>query len=96
MGDTGSMGMGVLLAIVAFLTNSVFLLPLLGFIFLAEALSYFAQIFWKKFFGRKLILSSPLHHHYEALGWPETKVTMRFWIIATVMAIFGMIIHYIK
>lgn len=95
MGDTGSMGLGVLLAIVAFLTNSVFLLAFFGFIFLMEALAYLLQLFWKKAFKKKLFLSSPIHHHFEALGWPETKVTMRFWILAAVMSIFGIIIYFI-
>ncbi len=93
MGDTGSMGLGVLLAVVAFLTNSVFLLFLTGFVFVAEALSFLLQLFWKKVFKRKLFLSSPLHHHFEAKGWPEAKVTMRFWIIAGVMSIIGLIIY---
>jgi phospho-N-acetylmuramoyl-pentapeptide-transferase len=95
MGDTGSMGMGVLLAIVAFLTNSVLLLPLIGFIFVIEAGSFILQIFWKRFFKRKLFLSSPIHHHLEALGWPESKVTMRFWILSVVAGIIGVIIFFI-
>lgn len=95
MGDTGSMGLGVLLAIVAFLTNSVFLLPFIGFVFLAEALSYLLQLFWKKVFRKKLFLSSPIHHHFEAVGWPEAKITMRFWIIAAMMCIVGLIIYFI-
>ena len=96
MGDTGAMGLGVLLAIIAFLTNSVFLLAFFGFIFMIEAGSTLIQMFSKKVFGKKLLLSSPLHHHFEALGWPETKVTMRFWIISAVMAIVGMIIYFIS
>ncbi len=95
MGDTGSMGLGVLLAIVAFLTNSVFLLVLIGFVFLAEALSYLLQLFWRKAFEKKLFLSAPLHHHLEAIGWPEAKVTMRFWIIASVTAIIGVIVYFL-
>lgn len=95
MGDTGSMGMGVLLAIVAFLTNSVLLLPLLGFIFVIEALSAIVQICSKKLFNRKIFLSAPIHHHFEAIGWPETKVTMRFWIIAAVTNIIGVIIFFL-
>ena len=96
MGDTGAMGLGVLLAIVAFLTNAVMLLPFIGFIFMVEAISFFLQIFWKKIFKRKLFLSSPIHHHFQALGWPETKVTMRFWIISGVMSIIGVIIYFIS
>ncbi len=96
MGDTGSMGMGVLLSIIAFLTNSVILLIFFGFIFALEGFSTLIQLFWKKYFGKKLFISSPLHHHFEALGWPETKVTMRFWIIAAVMSSLGLIIYFIN
>ncbi len=95
MGDTGSMGMGVLLAIVAFLTNTVILLSLIGFVFMAEAASFFAQLFWKKVFKKKLILSAPIHHHFQAIGWPEAKVTMRFWIISAVTSIIGVIVYFI-
>ncbi len=95
MGDTGSMGLGVLLAIVAFLTNSVFLLPLIGIIFVAEAFSYFIQIFWRKVFKSKFFLSAPLHHHLEALGWPESKITMRFWILSSVAALMSVIIFFL-
>lgn len=95
MGDTGSMGLGVLLAVVAFLTNSIFLLALIGFIFMAEAISLLLQLFWKKTFKKKLFLSSPVHHHFQALGWPEAKITMRFWIISAVMSIIGVIIYFI-
>ncbi len=95
MGDTGSMGLGVFLAILAFLTNTVFLLPFLGFIFLIEALSYFAQIIWRTLFKKKLLLSAPIHHHFEAKGWVETKVTMRFWIISWVFAFIGIILYFL-
>ncbi len=95
MGDTGSMGLGVLLAIVAFLTNSIFLMAFIGFVFMAEAVCLFLQLFWKKFLHRKLFLSAPVHHHFQALGWPETKVTMRFWIIGAVAGIVGVIIYFI-
>ena len=96
MGDTGSMGLGVLLAVVAFLTNTVILLLFIGFIFMIEALSFFLQMFWRKVFKRKLFLSSPLHHHFEAIGWPESKVTMRFWIISAVTSIIGIIIYFVS
>jgi phospho-N-acetylmuramoyl-pentapeptide-transferase len=95
MGDTGSMALGVLIAIVAFLTNSVLLLPVIGFIFVLEAGSFILQIFWRHAFHRKLLLSSPIHHHLEASGWPETKVTMRFWILSAVMSITGVIIYFL-
>lgn len=95
MGDTGSMGLGVTLAIVAFLTNTVFILPMIGFIFLVEAFSTVTQILSKKIFKKKLFLSAPIHHHFEAKGWPETKVTMRFWIIQAVTSIIGVIIYFV-
>ncbi len=92
MGDTGSMGLGVMLAVVAFLTGHVMLLPIIGSIFVIEAASYFLQLLWKIFFKQKLFLSSPLHHHLEAVGWPETKITMRFWILSAISSIFAVII----
>jgi phospho-N-acetylmuramoyl-pentapeptide-transferase len=96
MGDTGSMGLGVLLAIVAFLTNSVYLLPIIGLIFVVEAGSFFLQMIWRHAFKQKLFLSSPIHHHFEALGWPESKVTMRFWILSVVSGIIGVIIFFLN
>jgi phospho-N-acetylmuramoyl-pentapeptide-transferase len=95
MGDTGSMGLGVLLAIVAFLTNSILLLPIIGLVFVIEFVTTFIQIFSKKFFKRKVFLSAPIHHHFEAVGWPETKVTMRAWILASVCALIGSILFFL-
>jgi len=92
MGDTGSMSLGVTLGIVAMLTNSSLILPVIGFLFVLEALSVLIQLTSKKFFKRKVFLSAPLHHHLEAIGWPETKIVMRFWLIATVMAVVGVIL----
>ncbi len=95
MGDTGSMGLGVLLALVAFLTNSVLLLPIIGIIFVVEAGTLMLQYFWRHVFKKKLFLSSPIHHHFEALGWPESKITMRFWILSVVAGIIGVIIFFL-
>jgi phospho-N-acetylmuramoyl-pentapeptide-transferase len=95
MGDTGSMALGTTLGVIAFLTNSVAVLPIIGFVFVIEALSVFIQIFSKKFLKRKVFLSSPIHHHFEALGWPESKVTMRFWVISAAMAVIGVMIALI-
>ncbi len=92
MGDTGSMGLGVTLGIVAMLTNSVLILPVIGFLFVIEALSSATQMFSKKYFKRKVFISAPIHHHLEAQGWTECKIVMRFWLIATVMAVIGVII----
>ena len=96
MGDTGSMGLGVLLAIVAFLTNRVLLLPIIGIIFVVTAISSMLQIAWKKLAKQKLFLSSPIHHHLEAKGWPETKVTMRFWILSAVGSIAAVVIYFLE
>ena len=92
MGDTGSMGMGVTLGIVAMLTNSVLLLPIIGFVFVLEAMSTIIQLLSKKFFQRKVFISAPIHHHLEALGWSESKIVMRFWIISAVMGAIGLIL----
>ena len=92
MGDTGAMSLGVTLGIVAMLTNSALLLPLIAFILVFESGSVIVQTLSKKFRGKKIFLSTPIHHHFEALGWPETKVTMRFWIISAVSATIGLII----
>jgi phospho-N-acetylmuramoyl-pentapeptide-transferase len=95
MGDTGSMSLGVTLGVIAMLTNSLFFLPFIGFILLVESISVIIQFTSKKFFHRKVFLSAPIHHHFEAKKWPETKVTMRFWIIAGVMAVIGLILFFI-
>lgn len=95
MGDTGAMSLGTVLAVMAFLTNSVAVLPLIGFILVLESGSTLLQFFWRRVFGQKLFLSSPLHHHFEAIGWPETKVTMRFWVISLVGALIGVAVNLI-
>jgi len=92
MGDTGSMALGVTLGVVAFLLNQPLLLPVIGLVFVAESGSVLIQLFWKKFFKRKLFRSSPLHHHLEAIGWPEPKVVMRLWIIASAAAVIGLVL----
>lgn len=89
MGDTGSMALGVTLGIVAMLTNTVFLLPIIGFIFVIESLSVIVQVLSKKLRGKKVFLSAPIHHHFEAVGWSEPKVVMRFWVISMVTAAIG-------
>lgn len=89
MGDVGSFAFGVSLGVVAMLTNTLFLLPVIGLIFVIEAGSSLLQITSKRFFGKKIFTSAPIHHHLEAGGWPETKITMRFWVIGGVMAFIG-------
>ncbi len=93
MGDTGAMSMGVTLGIVAMLTNSILLLPIIGCILVIESLSVIIQTISKKLRnGKKVFRSSPIHHHFEAEGWPEAKIVMRFWIISAVMASVGIIV----
>jgi phospho-N-acetylmuramoyl-pentapeptide-transferase len=92
MGDVGSFALGTSLGVVAMLTDSLFLLPIIGVVFVLEAGSSLIQIFSKKVFKRKIFLSAPVHHHLEAIGWPETKVTMRFWVIAAVASFIGIMI----
>lgn len=92
MGDTGAMSLGTTLGIIAMLTNSALVLPLIGLVLVGESGSVLVQWFWKKIFKRKLFLSTPIHHHFEAKGWPEPKVVMRFWIIAVLGCIVGLII----
>lgn len=89
MGDVGSFALGTSLGVVAMLTDSLFLLPIIGLVFVTEAGSSLIQIASKKIFKRKVFISAPIHHHLEASGWPETKVTMRFWVIAAVTSFVG-------
>lgn len=93
MGDIGSFSLGTALGVVAMLTDTVLLLPLIGIVFVAEAGSSLLQILSKKLRnGKRIFKIAPIHHHFEAIGWPETKVTMRFWIIGQVAAVLGLIV----
>ena len=92
MGDTGAMSLGITLGIIAMLTNSALLLPVIGFVFLLESLSVIAQMSYKTCTGRKLFHSAPFHHHLQAIGWSEAKIVMRLWVIAGVSAFMGIII----
>lgn len=89
MGDTGSFALGAGLGVVAMMTNSFLLLPIIGLVFVIETGSSLLQLFWKRVFHKKIFISAPLHHHLEAKGWGESKIVMRFWIIAGVCAIVG-------
>ncbi|HPN96686.1 MAG TPA: phospho-N-acetylmuramoyl-pentapeptide-transferase [Candidatus Moranbacteria bacterium] len=92
MGDTGAVALGTALGVVAVLTNSVLILFLIVFIYVIESGSVVIQLLSKKFLKRKIFLAAPIHHHFEALGWPETKVTMRAWILTAITALIGVII----
>jgi len=93
MSETGILGLTSVLCVVTFLTNSVFVLPIIGGLLVFEVGSVIIQLLSKKFRHKKIFLSTPIHHHYEALGWPSYKVTMRFWIIGVVLAIIGVAVR---
>jgi phospho-N-acetylmuramoyl-pentapeptide-transferase len=91
MGDVGSFALGTALGVVAMQTDTVLLLPVIGLVFVAEAGSVILQIASKKLrHGRKIFRVSPVHHHFEAIGWPEAKVTMRFWVIGQIAGLAGL------
>ena len=92
MGDTGSLALGAALAGGAILSGAQLLLPLIGGVFAAETLSVIVQVASYKTTRRRVFRMSPLHHHFELGGWPETKVTGRFWMASTALAIIGLII----
>jgi phospho-N-acetylmuramoyl-pentapeptide-transferase len=88
MGDVGSLPMGAVLGLVAVITKQEFVLVLVGGLFVVEALSVIFQVAWFKISdGRRIFRMAPLHHHFELKGWPESKVTVRFWIISLILAL---------
>lgn len=95
MGESGIVGLTTSLTVIAFLTDSVAVLPIIGIILFAEVASDVLQFASKYFRGKKLFLIAPIHHHLEARGWPPYKVTMRFWVISVVAAIVGMAVALI-
>jgi len=93
MGETGVIGLCAALTVVSFLTDSVLVLPVIGFLLVIESASVILQLLWRKFFHKKLFLAAPIHHHFEAKDWPHYKITMRFWVIGIIMAIVGIAIR---
>jgi len=97
MGDVGSFALGTTLGVVAMLTDTVYLLPIIGFVYVMETGSVIINRTSRKLRnGKKVFLSSPIHHHFEAIGWPETKVTMRFWILGQIFTVIGLIIFFMN
>ncbi len=93
MGDTGSLALGGTLGVIAMMLDQMLVLPLVGFVFMIETLSVIIQLCSKKFRGgKKVFKAAPLHHHFEALEWGESKVTMRLWIIGAFMAFGGVVV----
>ena len=101
MSETGTMALTFTLSIVAFMTDDIvggvglFILPIIGSLIVISAVSSVGQIFMKKFFNRKILIAAPLHLHFQALGWPAYKVTMRYWVFASICAFVGIIISLI-
>ena len=94
MGETGSMGLTATLTVVAFLTDSVAVLPVIGILLVAESGSVIIQLLSKKLrHGKKVFLAAPFHHHLEAIGWEKPQITMRFWVIGIVAAFIGVAIR---
>lgn len=98
LSETGSMALTLVLVVIAFLTDAleggrgISVLPIIALPLVATVISNIVQIFSKKVLGRKLLLVAPLHHHFEAIGWPSYKVVMRYWIVSVIAAIIGMTI----
>lgn len=97
MGETGMLALTVVLAVIAFLTDSVLLLPIIAFPLVATSLSVIIQIISYKFFNKRRVFKvAPLHHHFQAIGWPREKVVMRYWIVSVISAIIGVILVLIS
>lgn len=102
MTETGTMGLTMTLAVVAFLTDTtgdgygIIALPIIAFPLVITVLSNILQVTSKKVRGKKIFRIAPLHHHFEAIGWPSYKVTMRYWIISIICAIMGMTVALLK
>jgi len=96
MGETGILGLTTTLAVIAFLTNSVYVLPVIAGLLVIDVLSAIIQLLSKKIRKKKVFLSAPLHHHFEAMGWPAYKVTLRAWIIGVVLAFVGVALRLFK
>jgi phospho-N-acetylmuramoyl-pentapeptide-transferase len=93
MGDVGAFALGTALGIIAVMTDTIYVLPIIGAVYVMETGSVIINRTSRKLRGgKKVFLSSPIHHHFEAIGWPETKVTMRFWILGQIAAVVGLIV----
>jgi phospho-N-acetylmuramoyl-pentapeptide-transferase len=96
MGDVGAFALGTALGVIAMQTNTVYVLPIIGLVYVIETGSVIINRTSRKLrHGKKIFLSSPIHHHFEALGWPETKVTMRFWILGQIASVVGLIVFLV-
>lgn len=93
MGDVGAFALGTALGVIAMQTDTIYVLPVIGAVYIMETGSVIINRLSRKLRnGKKVFLSSPIHHHFEAIGWPETKVTMRFWILGQVSSVIGLLV----
>jgi phospho-N-acetylmuramoyl-pentapeptide-transferase len=90
MGDTGSLAMGGLIGTIAVATKHEIVMAIIGGLFVIEALSVIIQVGYFKMTGKRVFLMAPIHHHFEKLGWTESQVVIRFWIVAVVLALIGL------
>ena len=96
MGDIGAFALGTALGVIAMQTNTVYVLPIIGAVYVVETASVIINRASRKLrHGKKVFLSSPIHHHFEAIGWPETKVTMRFWIVGQIAGVVGLMLFLV-
>ena len=90
MGDTGSLALGGLIGTVAVATKHEIVMGIVGGLFVMEAMSVIIQVGWFKMTGKRVFLMAPIHHHFEKLGWTESQVVVRFWIISVILALFAL------
>ena len=90
MGDTGSLALGGALGAIAVCTKNEFVLAIIGGLFVMEALSVIIQVMYFKITGKRVFLMAPIHHHFEKLGWAESQIVIRFWIISVILALIGL------
>lgn len=91
MGDTGSLSLGAVMGTVAIITHREITLFIVAFVFVLETLSVIIQVFWYKTFKKRIFLMTPIHHHFEKLGWPETEIVRTFWVVGFILAMAGII-----
>lgn len=96
MTETGTMSLTVTITVIAFLTNQVFLLPIIAMPLVITPLSNIVQLTYKKVYGKKLFMITPIHHHFEAIGWPGYQVTMKYWIVSIICALAGTVLALIS
>lgn len=96
MGDVGAFALGTALGVIAMQTDTVYALPIIGAVYVIETGSVIINRTSRKLrHGKKVFLSSPIHHHFEAIGWPETKVTMRFWVLGQIAGVLGLMLFLV-